>query len=343
MADGETSGEALLEAAAQRDPARAALFLTLLTALTRDPRWAVAPFERVVPDQAQVTQAQRQVWLAVADGRIAPAEPALVAALTRQVDADDGAAERVGEWLRGQVPAGTGSLDSERAVAQPAGAAAVARGREAARRRARRDVCRDVRGPPGRLPALARRRGLARRGRHPRADGRRARRSRLPRRACRRPGRDLVHAHRRRARPAARGPGRAGRLRPPPAGPPGPVPPARYDGRPARHRGRHQPRTHPGRDRARADHRRPGRGCGAGLASRRARRGRTAHATAAAPAAGGYRRAGRRRGGDRARVRRERVRRAGRRRAARGRGGGGHRPDPGPAPARRAGVRGALG
>lgn len=118
VANGETSGEALLEAAAQRDPARTALFLTLLAALTRDPRWAVAPFERVVPDQAQVTQAQRQVWLAVAEGRVAAAEPALLAALTRQVDAGDDAAQRAGAWLRGQVPSGTGDLDSERAVAQ---------------------------------------------------------------------------------------------------------------------------------------------------------------------------------------------------------------------------------
>lgn len=119
VANGETSGHGLLEAAAQRDPARTALFLSLLAAQTRDPRWAVGPFELVVPDQAEASVAQRQLWLAVADDRLAAAEPALVAALTRQVDADrDGAAQRVAQWLRGQVPSGTGRLDSERAVAQ---------------------------------------------------------------------------------------------------------------------------------------------------------------------------------------------------------------------------------
>lgn len=119
VANGETSGEGLLEAAARRDPVRTALFLTLLAALTRDPRWSAVPFERVVPDQAEVTQAQRQVWQAVADERLAAAEPALVAALTRVVDAGgEACADRVAAWLRGLVPSGTGRLDSERAVAQ---------------------------------------------------------------------------------------------------------------------------------------------------------------------------------------------------------------------------------
>lgn len=119
VANGETSGAALLDAAAQRDPDRTALFLGLLAAQTRDARWALGPFERVVPAAAEVTVAQRQLWLAVADDRLPAAQPALGAALTRQVDAlGEGAGQRVGAWLEGQVPSGTGRLVAERALAQ---------------------------------------------------------------------------------------------------------------------------------------------------------------------------------------------------------------------------------
>lgn len=119
IARGEVSGEALLEAATQRDPARTALFLTLLAALTRDPAWARAPFERVVPDQDRVSGAQRQVWLAVTDGRLPAGEPALAAALGQRLSAaGDATAAGIDDWLRAQVPSGTGGLPQEKALVQ---------------------------------------------------------------------------------------------------------------------------------------------------------------------------------------------------------------------------------
>ncbi|GAA1507997.1 hypothetical protein [Nocardioides humi] len=119
-ARGETDGSTLLEEAAQRDPGRTALFLTLLGALTRDPRWTPGQTAGVLPDAVTVTQAQREVWLAVADDRLpAGLADALADALGRQVTATGSAGpDEVAAWLEARAGGSPRDLAAERAVAQ---------------------------------------------------------------------------------------------------------------------------------------------------------------------------------------------------------------------------------
>lgn len=122
-ARGEAGGDELLAEARHRDPRRTALFQSLLSAQTRDPRWASEQLDLVLPDQPAVSAAQRQVWLAVADGRLRPpagdAEELLVAALGRQVAAaGTPATERVTVWLEEQSGALRDMLSAERAAAR---------------------------------------------------------------------------------------------------------------------------------------------------------------------------------------------------------------------------------
>ncbi|MCR1781181.1 hypothetical protein KVF89_01420 [Nocardioides carbamazepini] len=119
-ARGEAGGAALLEEAALRDRGRTALLLTLIGALTRDPRWAPAPDEGVLPDALVVTHAQRQAWLAIAEGRLPAAfAEALAEALGRQVTATGSAGpDEVAAWLEGRVPADRHALSAEKAAAQ---------------------------------------------------------------------------------------------------------------------------------------------------------------------------------------------------------------------------------
>ncbi len=122
IARGDAGGEALLTEAGHRDPQRAALFLSLLSAQTRDPRWATSPLERILPAQPAVSVAQREVWLAIADGRLAPAHTdavaELVSALTQLVAADAGAADQVAAWLREETSTDRDALPGEEAAAQ---------------------------------------------------------------------------------------------------------------------------------------------------------------------------------------------------------------------------------
>ncbi|WGX96485.1 hypothetical protein [Nocardioides sp. L-11A] len=119
-ARGEATGGPLLEEAALRDRGRTALLLTLLGALTRDPRWAPAPGDGVLPDAVVLTQAQRQAWLAIAEGRLPGTfTDALAEALGRLVAATGSAGpDEVAAWLEGQVPADRRALPAERAAAQ---------------------------------------------------------------------------------------------------------------------------------------------------------------------------------------------------------------------------------
>ncbi|MDQ6526258.1 hypothetical protein RB608_21745 [Nocardioides sp. LHD-245] len=121
-ARGEAGGAALLEEAALRDRGRTALLLTLLGALTRDPRWAPAPTsgDGVLPDAVVVTQAQRQVWLAIAEGRLPGAfTDDLVEALGHRVAATGSAGpDEVAAWLEGRVPGARRALPAEKAAAQ---------------------------------------------------------------------------------------------------------------------------------------------------------------------------------------------------------------------------------
>lgn len=118
IAQGETGGPELLAEAAHRDPRRTTLLLTLLGALTRDPRWSAGTdLARVLPDRPEVTYAQRQVWLAVAEGRLAPDGDALATALRAQVAATGSAGlDEVSSWLEGLEGTGRG-LPAERATA----------------------------------------------------------------------------------------------------------------------------------------------------------------------------------------------------------------------------------
>ncbi|TNM38256.1 hypothetical protein FHP29_13255 [Nocardioides albidus] len=119
-ARGEAAGAALLAEAAQRDPGRTALFLALLGALTRDPRWVAERTDGVLPDAVSVTQAQREVWLAAADGRLPAAlTDALRTALASRVAATgDAGPDEIAAWLEGQVESGPSLLACERAAAQ---------------------------------------------------------------------------------------------------------------------------------------------------------------------------------------------------------------------------------
>ncbi|WP_436701086.1 hypothetical protein [Nocardioides sp. BYT-33-1] len=118
-ARGEAGGRTLLDEAAVRDRGRTALFLTLLGALTRDPRWTPAPADGLLPDALVVTQAQRQVWLAIADGRLPePFVDALTDALARQVAATGSAGpDEVAAWLEGHATGDRHALPAERAAA----------------------------------------------------------------------------------------------------------------------------------------------------------------------------------------------------------------------------------
>lgn len=122
IARGGAGGEALLTEAGHRDPQRTALFLSLLSAQTRDPRWATSPLDLILPDQPSVSVAQREVWLAIADGRLAPthtdAVAELVSALTNLVAADADAAEQVAAWLRDEAGTDRDALHGEQAAAQ---------------------------------------------------------------------------------------------------------------------------------------------------------------------------------------------------------------------------------
>lgn len=120
IAQGETGGPELLAEAAHRDPRRTTLLLTLLGALTRDPRWtAGTDLARVLPDRPEVTYAQRQVWLAVAEGRLAPDGDALATALRAQVAATGSAGlDEVAAWLEEIAPPDPRHLAVERATAQ---------------------------------------------------------------------------------------------------------------------------------------------------------------------------------------------------------------------------------
>ncbi|MBM0126619.1 hypothetical protein [Pimelobacter simplex] len=119
-ARGEAGGPALLAEAARRDLGRTDLFLALLGALTRDPRWAPERTDGVLPDALTVTQAQRQVWLAAVDDRLpATLTDALGSALEAQVAVTGGAGpDEVAAWLEGQVTPGRDALAAERATAQ---------------------------------------------------------------------------------------------------------------------------------------------------------------------------------------------------------------------------------
>lgn len=123
IAQGEARGEDLLVEARHRDPHRTALFLSLLGAQTRDARWGTGNLTSVLPDQPTVTAVQRQLWLAVADGRLAPtdidAPAALAAALTQQVAAVGApGVERVREWLTQEAATSPGELPTEQAAGQ---------------------------------------------------------------------------------------------------------------------------------------------------------------------------------------------------------------------------------
>lgn len=119
-ARGEAGGPALLAEAARRDAGRTAVFLTLLGALTRDQRWAPEHTDGVLPDAVTITQAQRQVWLAAADGRLpASLVDALRTTLVDRVSATGEAGpDEVAAWLDGRVAAGPRTLAAERATAQ---------------------------------------------------------------------------------------------------------------------------------------------------------------------------------------------------------------------------------
>lgn len=120
IAQGEPGGADLLAEAAHRDPRRTTLLLTLLGALTRDPRWTSGTdLARVLPDRPEISNAQRQVWLAVADGRLAPDGDALVTALRSQVAATGSAGlDEVAAWLEEVAPPDSRHLAVERAAAQ---------------------------------------------------------------------------------------------------------------------------------------------------------------------------------------------------------------------------------
>ncbi|GEB16090.1 hypothetical protein [Pimelobacter simplex] len=120
IAQGEPGGPELLAEATHRDPRRTTLLLTLLGALTRDPRWTGGQdLTRVLPDRPEVSHAQRQVWLAVADGRVAPDGDALVTALRTQVAATGSAGlDEVAAWLEEIAPPDSRHLAVERATAQ---------------------------------------------------------------------------------------------------------------------------------------------------------------------------------------------------------------------------------
>lgn len=122
VAQGEPGGEGLLTRARQDDPQRTALFLTLLGAATQDPRWAGADLARVLPDEASVSAAQRQLWLAIADGRLSgnDGDPLaqLEECLRRQVGAAADATERTAAWVEQQSAAARSAVPAERAADQ---------------------------------------------------------------------------------------------------------------------------------------------------------------------------------------------------------------------------------
>ncbi|MBM7517833.1 hypothetical protein [Nocardioides nitrophenolicus] len=119
-ARGEAEGAGLLAEAARRDPGRTTLFLALLGALTRDPRWVAQRTDGALPTALTVTHAERQVWLAAADGRLpAPLTDALGTALAAQVAATGGAGpDEVAAWLEGRAVLGRDAIAAERASAQ---------------------------------------------------------------------------------------------------------------------------------------------------------------------------------------------------------------------------------
>ncbi|MBM9458732.1 hypothetical protein JK386_02365 [Nocardioides sp. zg-536] len=123
IARGEAGGEELLAEARRRDPVRAALFGCLLAAQTRDPRWAPADLAAVLPDGTTIATAQRRIWLAVAEGRLAPADVdapgQLVTALRRVVESDPVAIEaRVTDWLSKRAATSSKALPAEKAAAE---------------------------------------------------------------------------------------------------------------------------------------------------------------------------------------------------------------------------------
>lgn len=122
IARGDARGEDLLVEARRRDPERTALFLSLLSAQTRDPRWAPDQLDPLLPDQPVITAVQRQLWLAIADGRLAPtgsdARDALAAALSQQVGAVGAGATQVRQWLAQEAGTRPGDLPVEQAAGQ---------------------------------------------------------------------------------------------------------------------------------------------------------------------------------------------------------------------------------
>ncbi len=117
---GSTHGTELLTEAAVRDPARTALFLTLLGALTRDPRWSRGHVTRTLPASLDLTTTQRQIWLAALEDRLGPeAVEDLVAALSAQVAAAGGAVlDEVSAFVEGQARHESQDVAAERAANQ---------------------------------------------------------------------------------------------------------------------------------------------------------------------------------------------------------------------------------
>lgn len=103
-------------AEAQRlDPRRTSLLLVLLDAIRREPRWSTGHLEATLPRSSSISNAERLVWLAVADGRLGEsAVAALEAGLVRALGIPDQAA--VDTWVRGLVPLDRSELPSVRAA-----------------------------------------------------------------------------------------------------------------------------------------------------------------------------------------------------------------------------------
>lgn len=113
-AAGDPEATALLAEASRRDAGRTSTFLVLLDALRRESRWTAEHLAATLPRAAEVTVAQRVLWIAIADGRLGEdAQVALTDALS--APALVSSADRVSAWLAGRVTKRRDAIPAEKA------------------------------------------------------------------------------------------------------------------------------------------------------------------------------------------------------------------------------------
>lgn len=109
-------GAALLDRARACDGRRTALLLVLIDAIRREPRFGADDLDATLPTTAEISNAERGVWLAVAEGRLGPAATATLEARLRSLLGTPDPAV-VDAWVRGLDPGKKGTAAPVQAAA----------------------------------------------------------------------------------------------------------------------------------------------------------------------------------------------------------------------------------